>query len=255
MIAAVGGRQGRVFVSVRSRAIPWKTGVAILAGCCLAAVIGGASAMATAKAAATGTAPPVDHQLCYSAAGLFKVPTTGVQLYRPVQPQRLHAKDQPPCQLALQPGDEDAPGNPAGFQGHESASAPGVLPDDCRERTAGPESGCREPVRNSHRAARQAQRPLRSVLEEPHRAAAQDAEHPAEPQPLHLLPGQGHQRRLQAADGDLASGRVREDEREGDRQPGTARALPAGEEDHHDQQPAQRAIRWSTRTCTCCASR
>ena len=58
-------------------------------------------------------------------------------------------------------------------------------------------------------------------------------EHPAGPQPFHLLPGQGHQRRLQAADPDLASGRVRQGEREGHGQPGTAGALPACEEDHY----------------------
>ena len=34
-----------------------------------------------------------------------------------------------------------------------------MLPDDCGERTASPESHCREPVRTSHPAARQAQRP------------------------------------------------------------------------------------------------
>lgn len=69
-----------------SRAVAWKTGVAILAGCCLVAVTSGASSAATAKAPATGTPPPVDHQLCYAAAGLFKVPTTGVQLFDQFNP-------------------------------------------------------------------------------------------------------------------------------------------------------------------------
>jgi hypothetical protein len=73
-------------VSVVSRGVPWKTGMAILAGCCLAAVISGASSMATAKAAVTRTPPPVDHQLCYAAAGLFKVPTRGVHLFDQFNP-------------------------------------------------------------------------------------------------------------------------------------------------------------------------
>ena len=78
------------------RAIPRKTGVAILAGCCcLAAVIAGASAMATAKAAAGGTPPPVDHQLCYAAAGLFKVPTAGVKLFDQFNPNGFVPKINP----------------------------------------------------------------------------------------------------------------------------------------------------------------
>jgi hypothetical protein len=57
------------------RATAWKAGVAILGGCCLGIVIvAGASATAT-KSASTSTPPPVDHQLCYTAAGTFKVPT------------------------------------------------------------------------------------------------------------------------------------------------------------------------------------
>src|SRR5262245_41283700 len=102
MIAAVGGlvilrcgRKRRVIVSVRSGAIQWKTGVAILAGCCLVAVTSGASSTATAKAAATGTPPPVDHQLCYVAAGLFKVPTTGVKLFDQFNPNGFVPKINP----------------------------------------------------------------------------------------------------------------------------------------------------------------
>jgi hypothetical protein len=90
-------------VSVLSRAIPWKTGVAILAGCCLAAVISGASSMATAKAAATGTPPPVDHQLCYLAAGLFKVPTTGVQLFDQFNPNGFTPKINPHASALCNP--------------------------------------------------------------------------------------------------------------------------------------------------------
>jgi hypothetical protein len=90
-------------VSFRSRAIQWKTGVAILAGCCLAGVISGASAMATANAAATGTPPPVDHQLCYAAAGLFKVPTTGVQLFDQFNPNGFVPKINPHANLLCNP--------------------------------------------------------------------------------------------------------------------------------------------------------
>ena len=89
-------------MSVRSRAIPWKPGVAILAGCCLAAVISGASAMATTRAA-TATAPPVDHQLCYAAAGLFKVPTTGVQLFDQFNPNGFAPKIDPHANLLCNP--------------------------------------------------------------------------------------------------------------------------------------------------------
>jgi hypothetical protein len=89
-------------VSVRSRAIPWKTGVAILAGCCLAAVVSGASAMPTARAA-TATAPPVDHQLCYAASGLFKVPTTGVQLFDQFNPNGFTPKITPHANVLCNP--------------------------------------------------------------------------------------------------------------------------------------------------------
>jgi len=82
-------------VSVVSRAVPWKAGVAIFTGCCLAAVISGASAMATAKAAATSTPPPIDHQLCYAAAGLFNVPTTGVKVYDQFNPNGFVPKIDP----------------------------------------------------------------------------------------------------------------------------------------------------------------
>jgi hypothetical protein len=55
-------------VSKLLRATAWKTGLVVLSGCCLAVVI-----VAGASATATG-APPVDHQLCYSASGTFNVP-------------------------------------------------------------------------------------------------------------------------------------------------------------------------------------
>ena len=89
-------------MSVRSHAIPWKTAVAILAGCCLAAVIGGASAMATTRTA-TATAPPVDHQLCYAATGLFKVPTTGVKLFDQFNPNGFAPKIDPHANLLCNP--------------------------------------------------------------------------------------------------------------------------------------------------------
>ena len=82
-------------MSFASRAVLWKTGAAVLAGCCLAAVTSGASSMATAKAAATGTPPPVDHQLRYAATGLFKVPTTGVQLFDQFNPNGFVPKINP----------------------------------------------------------------------------------------------------------------------------------------------------------------
>ncbi len=81
-------------MSVRSR-IPWKTGVAILAGCCVAVAISGASALATAKASVTATAPSVDHQLCYVATGTFKVPTTGVELFDQFNPNGFTPKIDP----------------------------------------------------------------------------------------------------------------------------------------------------------------
>jgi hypothetical protein len=48
--------------------------------------------MATAKASATATAPPVDHQLCYAAVGVFKVPTAGVALYDQFNPNGFAPK-------------------------------------------------------------------------------------------------------------------------------------------------------------------
>jgi hypothetical protein len=60
------------------RANAWKAGLGVLGASCLAVVVvAGASATATTRASGTGY-PKVDHQLCYSASGIFgKVPPPG----------------------------------------------------------------------------------------------------------------------------------------------------------------------------------
>lgn len=61
------------------RAHAWKTGLAVLGGACLIVLaVAGGSITGAAKAAPAGTAPPVDHQLCYTAAGFYgRVPPQG----------------------------------------------------------------------------------------------------------------------------------------------------------------------------------
>ena len=96
-------------------------------GLLVAAVVAGASALSTASASVAAF-PPVDHQLCYTAAGV-QGPRRR-EAVRPVQPERLRTEDQPPCKLALQPRDQVAPDRRGAIQGHEPESAPGLLPDD-----------------------------------------------------------------------------------------------------------------------------
>jgi hypothetical protein len=66
------------------RPIPqWKLGLIVLVGCGLAVVaVAGASATTVVK---TSNSIPVDHQLCYAAKGVFKVPAN-VKLYNDLYP-------------------------------------------------------------------------------------------------------------------------------------------------------------------------
>src|SRR5436305_772896 len=60
------------------RAHAWKAALAVLGGSCLIVLGLAGSTTGVAKASSTGTAPPVDHQLCYGASGFYPaVPPPG----------------------------------------------------------------------------------------------------------------------------------------------------------------------------------
>ena len=177
-------------MSILSRAIPWKIGVAILAGCCLAAVIlSGASAMATAKASATATAPPVDHQLCYAAAGVFKVPTTGVGLYDQFNPNGFKPKISPKATSLCNPVIKTIVKTKQVFKVTNPRAHLVCFPMTAENAQPSPTVV----VANQFGIATlQPGKPTglcvpswKSLTGPLHH----EAEHPAEPQPLHLLPG------------------------------------------------------------------
>ena len=62
-------------MSMLKRVTASKTGLAVLGGVCLIVVAApGAFSTGTARGSASSTPPPVDHQLCYAAAGVFQIP-------------------------------------------------------------------------------------------------------------------------------------------------------------------------------------
>ena len=102
-------RERRDAMSMLLRKRTWRGALAVLCGLCIAAGI----AAATTSGAANEV--PVDHQLCYTAAGKF-APAERAEgdPVQPVQPQRLHAADQACAGVALQPGAEDRQGRRPG---------------------------------------------------------------------------------------------------------------------------------------------